>query len=135
MSTSIIRKFYDKATLRHHMGETHEIVKEGGISAATGAILGMIASKSHTGLDRKGIPLDAVGGVAIMAGSIFTPFLAQHREAVRQVGASALSVAAFRAAERFVHTGKLLAHGDHGFAGRFIPTMGEDPIAAAARGL
>jgi hypothetical protein len=133
MASSMIRALYDKATLRHHLGETKDLAKEGVTSVVTGALLGLISAKRKGGLDINGAPIDAGLGAALMAGSIFMPTLAEHRETARQVGGTMLGVGTFRMSERFNKTGKLLAaHGELDDAASYA-TMGEDPIVAAAK--
>jgi hypothetical protein len=124
MSTSIIRSMYNRVMTRHHMGETEEMVLDAGVPAIEGFGLGYLAGKGK--LDRDGVPMDAVGGALVMAGTIFTPLLAGSRDRIRQMAGVAIGVGMARLGAK--SAGGAGHHGEFDSGGSF----GQDPLVSAA---
>jgi hypothetical protein len=129
MSTSIIRSMYNRVMVRHRMGETESMALDAGIPAVEGFALGYLAGKGK--LDRSGVPMDAVGGTLVMAGTIFTPLMAESRDRLRQIAGVAIGVGMARVGAK--HSGGASHHGefDAGGYGSF-GTFGQDPLVSAA---
>lgn len=127
MSTSIIRGIYNRVMTRHHMGETEEMVLDAGVPAIEGFGLGYLAGKGK--LDRDGVPMDAVAGSLVMAGTIFTPLLAGSRDRIRQMAGVAIGVGMARLGAKAA--GGAGHHGEFD-AGTFGSSFGQDPLVAAA---
>lgn len=129
--SSMIRSLVNRVMTRHRLGETEEMAKDAGIPALVGFGLGYLGGKGK--LDRSGVPMDAVGGTMLMAGTIFTPLLAGSRDMIRQVAGVGIGVGMARVGERYGKTGSLHGELDYGSnAGRF---GAEDPLVTAARNL
>jgi hypothetical protein len=145
MSTSIIRSHYNKAIVRHRMGETEENIYEGVLAGLTGFGLGFANAKLKGGLDVsvkvpftkstvvKG-PIDLAVGAAGLAAGVFLPAPTGTRDKFRSVAATAFGVGVFRQTEKFM-AAKAAHHGetiddpfDHD-----LDYEEEDPILAAAR--
>jgi hypothetical protein len=128
MATSIIRSMYNRVMTRHHMGETEEMVLDAGVPAIEGFALGYLAGKGK--LDRNGVPMDAVAGSLAMAGTIFTPLLAQSRDRIRQIAGVAIGVGMARLGAK--SAGGASHHGEFDAGGSFGSQFGQDPLVAAA---
>ena len=129
MSTSI-RSLYNRIMTRHRMGETETMVIDAGVPALEGLALGYLAGKGK--LDRDGVPMDAVAGSLLMAGTIFTPLLAQNRDRLRQIAGVAVAVGMSRVGSRMSggHAGH---HGEFETKGGFGFGFGaESPLVSAA---
>jgi hypothetical protein len=128
MSTSIIRGIYNRVMTRHHMGETEEMVLDAGVPAAEGFALGYLAGKGK--LDRDGVPMDAVAGSLVMAGTIFTPLLAGSRDRLRQIAGVAIGVGMARLGAK--SAGGVAGHHGEFDNGSFGSSFGQDPLVSAA---
>lgn len=116
-------------TSRHAMGESAEMAKDAGLPAVIGFSLGYLGGKGK--LDHGSVPVDAAAGAAVMAGTIFTPFLAGQRDTLRSIAGIAIGVGMARVGERYSKTGSLHGDGEWSIPGNF----GEDPLVAASRNL
>jgi hypothetical protein len=144
--TTAIRKLYTAGTSLVSTGV--ETAKEVFAPAITGLALGALAARAKGGLDSNGVPLDAVGGFALRTLQNFglteryLPKMFGIKEFVRHNGsdiaAAAIAVGASRVGHKMAG-GKATMHGDgtwqdnsaFGPSG-FTPTLGTDPLAAAA---
>lgn len=130
MSTSI-RSLYNRIMTRHRMGETETMVLDAGVPAVEGLALGYLAGKGK--LDRDGVPMDAVAGSLLMAGTIFTPLLAQNRDRLRQIAGVAVAVGMSRVGARMSghagHHGEFDMNNNKGFGFGF---GAESPLVSAA---
>lgn len=145
---SQFRKWYDNARsggferASSHLGATGHAFRQVGETAVAGALLGYVKAVRQDGLDagKHKIPLDAVGGAVLIAGSIALGTTHEASTDLRNVGSFGVGVAAMRKTEDFIVSrrvaggapvagapaaGTPAAHGD----------IGEDPIVAAARAL
>lgn len=146
---SALRRFADSMMTRHggtyqraavHVKEGAHALRQGGESAITGGVLGAAHVYLPTGLDMKKVPLDLVLGVGGLVGGV-----AMANEGVgadlRNVGASAVTVFAFRKTTDFLAAKRRASGGIVGFAAKVAgefgaegqSDVGEDPIIATAR--
>jgi hypothetical protein len=108
--SSMIRKLYNQG--RHIIRKEETI--ETGVAGITGFALGYMSHKSG-GLDRNGIPIDALGGVALMYGHMIPginklPFSQAWHKRTREVASSAIAVGMARVGERTAAGGGLHSH-------------------------
>lgn len=133
---SIVRGWLDKAR-RAVGGNAHltqsaknavQTVQAYGEGAATGAVLGALDAELATGLDVQGkYPID--GAVAV-AGAVLPMLPAFHDVGadLRNIGASAAAVYAFRKTGKFLKAKRAQMHGDFG-------AESDDPVVNAGRNL
>lgn len=150
---SALRRWFDsRATgmvARHggrvmkHATEGLHAARQGGESLVSGAILAAV--DVEVGLDVKKVPVDLVGGIGFMA---LGTAMAGHESGLncdaRNVGASALTVFAYRKTYALLHEKKTAAgEKPKGIAAKVAgeydegdsPEYGEDPIVRAAKNL
>lgn len=113
---------------------TGHALRQGSISAGTGALLGYASSQLKTGLDIGGsAPLDGIVAIAGLAGSVA---LANDEDGLglvaRDAGSAAAAIFAFRKMEAFGNAKKGATPSATAAA---ATAHGEDPILAAARHL
>ncbi len=146
---SAIRKWYDSvhsgsnalARAKMHAAAAGKSVRQGGEALLIGGMLGAMSVELPTGLDYKGMPMDAVLGISALLGGV--AFADQeYGSDLTNIGAAALTVFAFRKtegllAERKRRQGKvpgyaanktMTATGDFDFGAE----PGEDPIVSIA---
>lgn len=154
---SAIRQWYERtmgtsgglARAKAGVISTGAAVRQGGESLFVGGALGAAHVYLKQGLDMGKVPLDGVGGLAALAGSVAMAG-EPVAEDLRNAGASALSVFAFR--KTFELLGKKRQQSGQPIGGALGPKAagefgedfgedfgadgdGEDPIIAAARAL
>ncbi len=134
---SIVRHWLDKARravggsnhLTHAAKHAVQTVQSYGEGAATGAILGALNAELATGLDVQGkYPIDgalAVAGIALPLLPMFHDVGAD----VRNIGASAAAIYAFRKTDKLLRAKRAGVAGDFGAEGQHS----NDPIINAGR--
>ena len=109
---TMIRKLYNQG---RHFIKREETV-ESGISALVGWTLGYVG---HGGkLDRNGVPLDALAGLALMYGGQYVPVVNHYDKRTREISSAAIAVGMARAGDRAAASGAgpmphLLGHPAH----------------------
>jgi hypothetical protein len=117
---TMIRKLYNQG--RHFIKKEETI--ESGLSALVGWSLGYMG---HGGkLDRNGVPLDALAGLALMYGGQYIPIVNQHDKRTREISSAAIAVGMARAGDRAAASGAgpmphllhpAAHHGEGGYSG------------------
>jgi hypothetical protein len=132
------------ARARGHVTEGAQAFRQGVESGAVGALLGAAHVELPTGLDIQAgkfkIPLDAVVGIAGLAGGVALAHDPHNLGSdLRNAGAAALSVFAFRESYRLLAAKKVAGGGHPGGDFSTSAVHGEvgfvDPIALAAQSL
>jgi hypothetical protein len=143
--TTMIRKIYNQGTSLAYA--TLDTAKDVAAPVVTGLALGAIGV--HAALDRKGVPLDAISGVALRAANAFSGhlpskgvlgkvrgFIGHHHDVIEDIGAAAIGAGTARLGARLASGGKPGAthHGELGGGGGMplTPAMGLDPLSAYA---
>lgn len=115
--------------------------RKGTEALGTGAALALVHVETEGGLDKFGVPVDGIGGFALLAGSAFFPNSEVSPDA-RDIGADALTVWSFRKTtdllvEKRIASGKAVPR--HLSPANRIEgersDASEDPIVGAARAL
>ena len=152
---SSLRKWYDNVTenshmarAKHHLTVTGEAVRAGGESIVVGAALGAAHSTLPHGLDlpvaggKASLPIDGIAAIVGLGGSVMMGPGEAVGTDLRNSGAAAASIFAFRKSAEWVTKKRALAGLPTGakIAGEFgyTPTFGaddEDPVVKAARNL
>lgn len=155
---SQIRRWYERMTgggvslsrVKQHASEGLEAVRQGGESLLTGGALAIAHAELKTGLDVRGVPIDALLGGLGLAGRAAMAHMPGGVDS-GNIGASAATVFAFR--KTFDLIAQKKASKGQATGGAFGPAqqakvagefegdssddsdVGEDPIVAAARAL
>ncbi len=145
---SELRKMYDTVmgsagVAKHHVAEGAKSIRAGGEAGFVGALLGAAHASLPQGLDVEfqGHQIPADGAVALLGlgAAVAMGQGSDHSSDVRNAGAAAMAIFAFRKSAAYVHERRAMAglqvnnslpsathHGESAM-------IGEDPIVRAAR--
>jgi len=146
---SAIRRWYDSvhsgsnalARAKMHAAAAGKSVRQGGEALLIGGMLGAMSVELPSGLDYKGMPMDAVLGISALLGGV--AFADQeYGSDLTNIGAAAMSVFAFRKTQDLLAARKkaqgkipgfqknqtMAANGEFDFGAE----PGEDPIVSVA---
>lgn len=145
---SELRKMYDSVmgsagVAKHHVAESAKSIRAGGEAGFVGALLGAAHASMPQGLDveiqGQQVPADGIVAVAGLVGAAVLGQGSEYSSDVRNAGAAAMAILAFRKSASYVHERRALAglqvnnslpaathHGESA-------AIGEDSIVRAAR--